>query len=148
MTIETRLLTKDDIEALVPLFDSYRELYEQSSNISEARRFLLERFENRDSSIIGAFSNNHLIGFTQLYPTFSSVQMRRKWILNDMFVVLECRRLGAAKALLQSAADFARDTKATAMVLSTASDNVAAQKVYEKNGWQRDQVFLNYNFKV
>jgi len=33
-------------------------------------------------------------GFTQLYPLFSSVAARRKWLLNDLLVAPELRLKG------------------------------------------------------
>jgi len=36
-------------------------------------------------------SADQLMGFAQLYPSFSSVSMKRLWILNDLFVSSEAR---------------------------------------------------------
>ena len=81
------------------------------------------------------------VGFAQLYPTFSSVSMERLWILNSLFVAPEARKLGAGRALLEEARSFAVSTGASGMKLETASNNHAAQSLYESLGWQREGVF-------
>src|SRR5436190_18552595 len=97
--VETRQATVDDLDLLVPLFDSYRQFYRQPSEPERARRFLLERFEHNQSVIFLAFEGAGARGFTQLYPSFSSGAMARIFILNDLFVAPEARARGAGSAL-------------------------------------------------
>lgn len=85
------------------------------------------------------------VGFTQLYPLFSSVRMVRSWLLNDLFVVPSARRQGVAAALLTAAASHARMLGAANLSLSTALNNAPAQALYESLGWQRDQQFCEYS---
>ena len=47
-------------------------------------------------------------GFTQLYPTFSSVSAALILTLNDLFVGQAARRLGVGKSLLTAAADYGK----------------------------------------
>ena len=96
----TRTPTSSDLDALAVLFDEYRQFYGQSTNIEAARRFLSERLEKEDSYLIGAFLDDVLVGFTQLFPSFSSVGMSPKLILNDMYVLESVRKTGVAEALL------------------------------------------------
>jgi GNAT superfamily N-acetyltransferase len=88
------------------------------------------------------------VGFTQLYPSFSSVSMARVWVLNDLFVAQSARRLGVGQALLQAAADHARALDAVRLSLSTAVDNLSAQALYASKGWMRDQKFFVYNLSL
>ena len=74
--------------------------------------------------------------------------MRPAWILNDLFVVPEARRQGIAGKLLCAAHDLAIGTGAAEMSLETAADNHCAQAAYEKLGWQRERVFVKYNFPL
>jgi len=46
---------------------------------------------------------------------------------------------------LERAAGYARETGAAGMFLETAYDNVTAQRVYERNGWTRENQFCKYN---
>ena len=85
-----------------------------------------------------------LSGRPGLYPSFSSVAMKRIWILNDLFVLPTARRTGVGRRLLEQAADFARATSALRLVLATATDNHQAKALYEKLGWHLDQDFDHY----
>ena len=100
-TLEIVRATIDDLELIVPLFDGYRQFYKQPSDLAGARRFLKSHFEQDTSVIFLAFSTDEArqrqaCGFTQLYPSFSSVSMKRVWILNDLFVSPTTRRTGVA----------------------------------------------------
>ena len=134
-------------EAVI-LFDEYRQFYGQSSNLSAAHKFLCERVTAGDSKVFVATLDNIAVGFTQLYPSFSSVAMQRIWILNDLFVTAEHRKKGVATALLQSAQEFATLTHAARLVLATATDNSAAKNLYGNNGWVLDKSFDHYLLKL
>lgn len=141
--------TVSDVELVAPLFDAYRQFYGRSGDLDLARRFLRERLEKHESIVLIARANDGAAaGFTQLYPSFSSVSAARTYVLNDLFVVPSMRRRGAATALLRAAADFARSYGAVRLTLSTAITNTTAQAVYEAEGWQRDTVFYVYNLPL
>jgi GNAT superfamily N-acetyltransferase len=145
MSATIKQATIQDIERIAPLFDAYRQFYGKTSDILLARSFLSDRLNNKESFIFFAVSSaNAALGFTQLYPSFSSTRAARTYILNDLFVVPGGRRTGVAKALLEEAARFARDAGAARLSLSTAITNVAAQKLYESLGWKRDEAFCEY----
>ena len=146
--VEVRQATVADLDLLVPLFDAYRQFYRLPSDPERARRFLLERLEHNQSVILLAFEGTAAIGFTQLYPSFSSGAMARIFILNDLFVAPEARRRGAGSALLQAAAEYGRSSGALWLVLSTELANTTAQSVYEKMGWKRDTVFCVYQLAL
>ncbi|NNF04433.1 MAG: GNAT family N-acetyltransferase [Rhodothermales bacterium] len=138
-----------DIDALTLLFDGYRVFYEQEPDPDAAREFIGERLRNEDSVILLAEDDDgRALGFTQLYPMFSSVRMRRIWILNDLFVATYARRRGAAHALLKAAAEHARRSGAAGLELATAHDNHAAKSVYENLGWTLDTEFDHYSMNV
>ncbi len=137
----------EHIEFVAPLFDGYRQFYGQPSDMKQARRFVLERLNNGESVLFLAFDGEVPVGFTQLYPSFSSVSMKRLWIVNDLFVLPRARKLGVGAALLERAGQFAEETNAKGLVLETASDN-PAQKLYERLGWRRDEAFYHYFLNV
>src|SRR5579875_3465956 len=89
-----------DLDSIVPLFDAYRQFYRLPSDPEGARRFLRERFENKESVIFLALVNGAPAAFTQLYPSFSSASMARIFVLNDLFVCPDERRQGLGAALL------------------------------------------------
>lgn len=133
------------LEALVPLFDSYRQFYGQRSDLAIARSFLSDRLRLGDSVIFLASSGAKFTGFTQLYPSFSSVSTKRLWILNDLFVVPEFRRCGIARRLMNAAREHAKVTVAKGLTLSTQVENLNAQKLYESSGYVRDKAFFTYH---
>lgn len=146
--VAVRQATVADLPLLVPLFDAYRQFYRQPSDPAGAHRFLLERFAHNQSVSFLAFAGDLPVGFTQLYPSFSSGAMARIFILNDLFVTPEARGRGAGSALLHAAADYGRRVGALRLVLSTEVTNTTAQAVYEKLGWQRDSLFFTYQLAL
>lgn len=145
--IQIRRATPQDLEQLALLFDTYRQFYKQPSNINEAKHFLLERLQQNEAVIFCAFKDERMLGFTLLYPTFSSISMRATWVLNDLLVVPEARNQGIATLLLTTAQQFVRDKGDQGLSLETAMDN-PAQKLYERLGWKRDNEFLHYSWKA
>jgi len=135
----------DDLEPLVSLFDGYRRFYRQPSDPIGARAFLAERIKRNESVIFLAVVDGAIVGFTQLYPSFSSVSMMRLWVLNDLFVAPEGRRSGAGSALLDRAERWARETGAKGLTLSTEITNGTAQRLYESAGWTKDDEFVHYH---
>ena len=144
-SIAVRQAVLADLGALVPLFDAYRQFYGQVSDLAGARAFLRERFEHTQSVVFVAEERDNAAGFTQLYPSFSSVSMARTFVLNDLFVAPHWRRRGVGVMLLHAAAKYARDVGAVRLTLSTAVTNAAAQALYESAGWRRDEKFYVYN---
>lgn len=146
MSFLIRQATIHDLDTLAALFDGYRQFYAQPADLPRAREFLAGRFQHQESLILLAQDGQaHGLGFTQLYPLFSSVRTVRTWLLNDLFVVPAARRQGVAAGLLGAAADHARALGAASLSLSTARDNLPAQALYESLGWQRDQQFCEYS---
>lgn len=100
----------EHLEALASLFDGYRQFYKQESDLTGAKAFLEARLQREESVVFLALEGTEALGFTQLYPSFSSVSMARLWILNDLFVNPAARGKGVGEALLARAVEFARET--------------------------------------
>jgi ribosomal protein S18 acetylase RimI-like enzyme len=133
------------LEELVPLFIAYRSFYGRAED-ARARPFLRERLSRGESVVFLARRAGLAVGFTQLYPCFASVSLGRMFILYDLFVAPEARRCGAARALLRAAVEYAASQQAVELLLQTAVTNLAAQRLYEREGWVRDNEFYVYNF--
>lgn len=112
-----------DIEALVRLFDRYREFYGCNSDPKAARDFLTSRIKHDESVIFIAQESETVVGFTQLYPCFSSVSLARTLILNDLFVTPENRKKGVGSLLMSAAVDYAKTMNAIRLTLSTEVTN-------------------------
>jgi GNAT superfamily N-acetyltransferase len=146
--IIVRSAALQDLEALVPLFDSYRQFYGQSPNSESAREFLRERLERGESTVFIAADSARAVGFVQLFPAFSSVSLARTFILNDLFVVAGLRRSGIGQALISAAVEFARAVGAVRLSLSTAVTNGPARALYEAMGWSKQVDYDVYVLKL
>lgn len=132
--LEIIRITEKEISHIATLFDAYRVFYEQESNVEAAKDFVLARVQNHESILFAAIIKNEFVGFTQLYPTFSSVAMKKAFILNDLFVAENHRKKGVAQALMDYAFKFAEDQQARFIALETGANNTNAQALYKKMG--------------
>ena len=136
------------LDPLSTLFDKYRQFYRQSSNHAESKSFIKQRIENQDSVIFAAPDNDsRVLGFAQLYPSFSSITVQRKWILNDLYVSNNFRRQGVAGHLLNRVDQHAAATLAGSIFLETQVTNVSAQKLYESLGYKKEEEHYTYFIK-
>jgi len=139
--------TIDDLKPLSHLFDQYRIFYKQKSNLVAAESFIQERLSLNESVIFIAKIDGEYAGFTQLYPSFTSVGMKRIWILNDLYVHKDFRKKGIGEALIKHTFEYARKTGRIKVILETGNDNIQAQKLYEKIGFERG-TSINYEYSV
>jgi len=122
-----------DLPQLSTLFDLYRQFYAKESDVKAAEHFLKARIQHNESEIYVAEDDDKtLLGFTQLYPLFSSTRMQRYWLLNDLFVHADHRGKGAALQLIGRAKQLCRDTNACGMYLETGKNNIAGNNLYLK----------------
>jgi GNAT superfamily N-acetyltransferase len=135
--INIRQVTIDDAGLIAPLFNDYRIFYKQPSDIKAAKNFIEERLLKNESVIFLASDDDKAVGFTQLYPVFSSVSLKRAWILNDLFIDASARGKGIGALLLEAAKQLGRATDSKYLVLQTQDDNYAAQHLYNKNEWKK-----------
>jgi GNAT superfamily N-acetyltransferase len=148
ISITIRQAVLADLDAVVTLFDGYRQFYGQPSDGVAARTFLQARFEHGQSVVLLAESQGQAVGFTQLYPSFSSVSMARVYVLNDLYVAPSARRMGVGERLLKAASDHALQMGAVRMSLNTDVQNLPAQALYESMGWARDQKYYAYHLAL
>lgn len=130
-----------DLDALVPLLNGYRTFYQQVSDPTACRVFLGERLQRGDSWLLIHESEQALTGFVQLYPMLSTVSLASRWLLNDLFVIPEARGRGVGRALMQAAADLAREHGVPSLMLRTQTHNHVARTLYASLGWQKNDDF-------
>jgi ribosomal protein S18 acetylase RimI-like enzyme len=135
------------------LFNQYRIFYKQPPDIDLAKKFIDARLNNNESVIFVALADNKSkpVGFTQLYPNYSSVRAIKNWTLNDLYVDSDYRKQGIGEKLIQKALEYAKHDNANFVELSTAVDNYTAQSVYEKIGFKRqepDTAFYTYRIDL
>jgi len=138
---------------VVSLFNQYRIFYNQFSDIGMAKAFLDERLQNKESIIFAAIDSDiqQTVGFTQLYPKYSSVRLSKNWILNDLYVDANYRKQGIAEKLIKTVMDFAKSHGTSYVQLETAKDNYTAQHLYEDIGFvkqENDTEFFLYKIAL
>ena len=150
MTLKTKIYkaTPADANIIAPVFDLYRIFYKQKSNIEEASLYIKARLEANESVIFFIKDKERCIGFTQLYPTFDSVNLRKKIVLYDLYICEDYRRKGNGKILMDAAKDYAQLNKFGSIELSTNKGNIQGQSLYEALGYIRDQEFYSYDLEI
>jgi len=131
MKIAIRKAIASDISSLSHLFDLYRIFYNKKTDLEAVYKFLSERLNANDSEILLAENDQStIVGFTQLYPSFSSTRMQRLWVLNDLYVLESYRGKGISKLLIEAAKKLAVQTRACGLLLETAKTNVIGNQLY------------------
>jgi len=149
MTLRALRATTIHLDAVAKLFDAYRGFYGQPSNREQSRAFIAERMAGNESAIfLVEDESGEALGFVQLYPTFSSIDAHRTWLLSDLFTTPAARGRGVGRLLMNTVRDFAVETGAKGLVLETATDNFSAQGLYESLGWVRDMGYYTYTLDL
>lgn len=149
--IEIKRINWSEANLVVGLFNQYRIFYGKFSDLGMAKAFIDARLENNESVIFVAMDADKPVGFTQLYPTYSSARLSKNWILNDLFVDSDYRKQGIGEELIKTAMSFAKGQGATFVQLETAIDNLTAQSLYETIGFKKqepDNEFFLYRIDV
>ncbi|MBS1520293.1 MAG: GNAT family N-acetyltransferase [Bacteroidetes bacterium] len=142
--MEIKRIDLPEANLIIGLFNKYRVFYKKDSDIDLAERFIKTRLGNNESVIFVALEGDIPVGFTQLYPKYSSVSAVKNWILNDLYVEPGYRKQGIGEMLIKTAMYFAKGDGATYVQLETAADNYTAQSLYEGIGFQKQEPDTEY----
>ncbi len=144
--IEISTAATADIRELARLFDAYRVFYGQSSDLAASGLYVAEEVgTGKTQFLLARDPAGAVLGFVHLIPGTNTLLMRPMWYLEDLFVDPPERRNGVAQALMQAAEHFARENCAERLTLATAKDNFAAQALYAKLGYEREEHFRYYH---
>ncbi|TDJ46510.1 MAG: GNAT family N-acetyltransferase [Gammaproteobacteria bacterium] len=139
----------DDVADVSRLFDEYRQFYAQAPAYTACERYIKARLTHDESVIfVARAADREILGFTQLYRSFCSVEMRAICYLYDLYVAVDARRTGVGRALLERAREFADAAGAVRLTLETQTGNTAGQALYESLGWKRDVEFFTYHLEL
>lgn len=147
----TRKANIQDLDQLTNLFDQYVVFYKKPSNYEKHYSFLKERIKKNEAVIFVAFDEenpNKLNGFVLNYITFSSLALNKILILNDLFVDTSARKKGIGEQLILDTVAFAKEIGSKDIRLRTAKNNVAAQKLYHKMGFVREDFLFSYDLTL
>jgi GNAT superfamily N-acetyltransferase len=141
--------TISELDILTELFEAYRDFYKKNADYNTAKAFLKERIEKNESVIYLIYNENKkAVGFTQLYPLFSSTRVKKIWLLNDLYVVPTERGKGFSKALIERAKQLAQETNACEIMLETAKTNDIGNQLYPSVGFELGTDFNWYHYEV
>jgi GNAT superfamily N-acetyltransferase len=126
----------DALEEIAGIVAKYRAFYGvEKQDMGEVKGFLTERIQKEQSKIFLALEGGAVVGFVQLYPSYSTVSLRPQWILNDLYVLEEARCKGVATALMNAVKAYFKDS-AKGFLLVTDKTNATAKRFYETCGWE------------
>jgi len=131
---------------LVVLFEQYREFCGAQANPQATRTFLANLIDNQESVIFIAVDklSDKVMGFVNLYPSYSTLALERLWILNDLGVAQDFRGRGVSKALIDKVLSFAQQTNAVRIELKTEKTNARAMQLYKSMGFSCDDENVYY----
>ena len=149
MKATVAICTLRHLDVVVDLFEQYRQFYKMAPDVDGARQFLGERLRRNDSIILLATEGSGCtLGFTQLYPMFSSTRMSTLWMLNDLYVIPGARGQGVGRMLMKAAHAQAMQNGVRILALATQKENVRAKRLYESLGYVRDTEFDHYELAM
>ncbi|GAW87470.1 conserved hypothetical protein [Bathymodiolus platifrons methanotrophic gill symbiont] len=148
--ITIRRAEKTDLLQIVEIFEHYRNFYKCERNNELAVEFISKRIEFEDSLILIAVDESKplltIVGFTQMYPLYSSTAMKKLWLLNDLFVLKDYRKKGIAKKLIENNKQVAQTSGARGLFLETESTNEVAKNIYSNEGFIKNKnIFYNFD---
>ena len=148
MDIKIIKANKKHIKDISILFDLYRQFYKYKKDLNSSQNYISERILNNESIIFIALYNKKTTGFVQLYATFDSLNLNKKLVLYDLYVLTEFRKLGIGRKLMNKSKDYAIKNKYSRIELSTSINNTNAQKLYSSLDYIRDKEYYNYELEL
>ncbi|WP_282940744.1 GNAT family N-acetyltransferase [Paenibacillus sp. RC67] len=128
-----------DTDQLIQLMYQYIDFYERPRPDEGTLRLFIANLQQEPSSGMQfvAEQGGVLVGFATLYFTFSTLQLKRAAIMNDLFVASAQRGSRIGEGLFQACLEYIRSNGYAYMTWETAQDNTAAQSFYDKMGGHR-----------
>lgn len=147
--MQIQQLSEKYIDQLVVVVDEYREFCGFARSYQETKEFFLFLLsEEKSTTFIAINTDDDVMGFINLYPSYSTLALGKIWILNDLAVSSKFRRLGVAQSLIKEALSFAQQTGAIRVELKTEKTNLGAQKLYSEIGFNIDDDNIYYRVPV
>ncbi|MCG8618038.1 MAG: GNAT family N-acetyltransferase [Desulfobacterales bacterium] len=134
------------LDRLVPVIEEYRVFCGAQADAEGTRAFFESRLADDGAITFIALDEetDAVMGFVNLYPSYSTLAHKRLWILNDLGVSGNYRGYGVATALIRKVQDFAAETGAVRVELKTRADNANARALYRAVGFKEDDQHVYY----
>lgn len=142
-------LSEKYLDQFVKVVDEYRSFCGFEKSGKDTKEFFQHLIDTKKAkTFIAIDDNDQVMGFVNLYPSFSTLSLINIWILNDLAVAGKFRRLGVAQALIEKAVKFAERSGAVRVELKTEITNQNAQKLYSKMGFETDKENIHYRIPL
>lgn len=140
----------EHLDLLTPLFIRFRESKGEDTLPDSSRKFLETRLKRNESIIYLALAaeEDQLLGFCQLYPSYSSLSLKRVWLINDLYVAEQARRQLVADHLLQTVKQMAIDSHSVRLRAMCPQGNNSARALYESVGFKDDLRFTTLTLEL
>jgi ribosomal protein S18 acetylase RimI-like enzyme len=115
----------------------YQKPQPNEGNLKDLIRHLIAHTETGLQFV--AEKEGELVGFATLYFTFSTLQVKKAAILNDLFVAAEARGYKVGEQLFETCLQYIRENDFAYMTWETARDNLVAQGLYNKMGGKQSE---------
>lgn len=141
------LVAEGDLADLLPLMRGYSDFYAVDPSddaLLALSRALIADPEREGVQFIARDADGAALGFATVYWTWSTSRAARIGIMNDLFTAEAARRRGVGEALIRSCREAVRAHGAVLLQWQTATDNHAAQALYERVGGIREQWYDYY----
>ncbi|MDU8925251.1 GNAT family N-acetyltransferase [Pasteurellaceae bacterium LIM206] len=128
-----------NIDVLLPLFEEYRLAHGMQENPDRTFAFLTNRIRFSESIFFIATDTESTdprqsaVGFIQLYPRLSSLQLQRYWQLTDIFVKDVRKNKAVYAALIEKAKEFVSFTQCNRLVVE---QNHQFQDIWRREGFR------------
>lgn len=134
------------LDQLVELFGQYRLFCGFERDEKATKEFLKKLMDNEESVLFIAVDTetDKVMGFVNLYPSYSTLALQRLWILNDLGVAVNFRGRGVSKALITKVQEFAKQTNAIRIELKTEITNATARSLYKSMNFSIDSDNVYY----
>ena len=123
-----------NLDILLPLFEEYRLAHGMVENPERTLTFLTNRIRFSESIFFLALDEDKkAVGFIQLYPRLSSLQLQRYWQLTDIFVRNISHKNDVYTALIAKAKEFVSYTQSTRL---TVEQDIQRHHLLENEGFK------------
>ncbi|MGG5344066.1 N-acetyltransferase family protein [Enterococcus sp. AZ192] len=91
--------------------------------------------ENEDVGIqFVAVVDNTIVGFSTLYMSYSTLNIKKQSTLNDLYILETYRGYSIGEKLFERCVSYSKENDCSAMIWETSEDNHGAQKLYDRLG--------------
>ena len=123
-----------NLDILLPLFEEYRLSHGMAENPERTLTFLTNRIRFSESIFFLALDEDKkAVGFIQLYPRLSSLQLQRYWQLTDIFVRNISHKNDVYTALISKVKEFVSYTQSTRL---TVEQDIQRHHLLENEGFK------------